>query len=212
MNELELNDEWLEIGTIVAAQGLKGELRVAPSTDFPERFLEPGIRWIQDPETEEIEEIDLLKGRYLTGKNLYVITIDGVEDRDAAESLKGYKVLVEIDDIPDLAEDEYHVSELIDLDVYHQETGEKIGVVTDLFTAGNDLLEVRLERQPKTTEKVVRDLSEISRRSKRKQFRPKPPKPATILIPFVREIVTIVDLEQGRIEINPPDGLLEINQ
>jgi 16S rRNA processing protein RimM len=32
------SDAWLEIGTIVAPQGLKGELRVYPNSDFPERF------------------------------------------------------------------------------------------------------------------------------------------------------------------------------
>ncbi|GAB4224562.1 MAG: ribosome maturation factor RimM [Stanieria sp.] len=210
MNNQELGNDWLEIGTIVAPQGLKGELRVYPSSDFPERFLEPGIRWLQEPETGKIEEIELVRGRYLAGKNLYIITIDGVEDRDTAEALKGAKILVEQDDLPELAEDEYHVSELIGLEVYHQETSEKIGVVTNLFTAGNDLLEVRLEQQPVQTEKPIHDLSQISRRTKRKQFRPKPNKPVTILIPFVKEIVPIVDLETGRIEINPPTGLLEI--
>ncbi|MCJ8279194.1 MAG: ribosome maturation factor RimM, partial [Rivularia sp. ALOHA_DT_140] len=33
----------------------------------------------------------------------------------------------------------------------------------------------------------------------------------TVLIPFVKEIVPVVDLEAGRIEITPPDGLLELN-
>jgi 16S rRNA processing protein RimM len=210
MNNQELGNDWLEIGTIVAPQGSKGELRVYPSSDFPERFLEPGIRWLQEPETGKIEEIELVRGRYLAGKNLYIITIDGVEDRDTAEALKGSKILVEQDDLPELAEDEYHVSELIGLEVYHQETSEKIGVVTNLFTAGNDLLEVRLEQQPVQTEKPIRDLSQISRKTKRKQFRPKSNKPVTILIPFVKEIVPIVDLETGRIEINPPTGLLDI--
>ncbi|PSO69461.1 MAG: ribosome maturation factor RimM, partial [Cyanobacteria bacterium QS_1_48_34] len=39
------SDKWLEIGTIVAPQGLEGELRVYPTTDFPERFEQPGVRW-----------------------------------------------------------------------------------------------------------------------------------------------------------------------
>ena len=38
---------WLTIGMIVAPQGLKGEVRVNPSTDFPDRFLNPGNRWLQ---------------------------------------------------------------------------------------------------------------------------------------------------------------------
>ena len=43
-NQQEYQQKWLEIGTIVAAQGLRGEVRVYPSSDFPERFLEPGTR------------------------------------------------------------------------------------------------------------------------------------------------------------------------
>ena len=39
-------DDWLEIGKIVSPQGLTGELRVYPNTDFPERFEEPGKRWL----------------------------------------------------------------------------------------------------------------------------------------------------------------------
>ncbi|MGB3200994.1 MAG: ribosome maturation factor RimM, partial [Nodosilinea sp.] len=42
-------DDWVEIGRIVAPQGVKGEVRVYPSTDFPERFLEPGDRWLKRP-------------------------------------------------------------------------------------------------------------------------------------------------------------------
>jgi 16S rRNA processing protein RimM len=203
-------DDWIEIGTIVAPQGLKGEVRVYPDSDFPERFLEPGIRWLQHPDTGEIEEIDLIDGHYLPGNNLYILTIDGVEDRNTAESLKGYKILVEKSDLPELEEDEYHVSELINLEVYHQETGEKIGIVVNLFIAGNDLLEVQLDRQPIQAEQPPRDLSQISRKSKRKTFKTKSNKPVTVLIPFVKEIVPVIDLENGKIEIIPPAGLLEI--
>ena len=39
---------WLTVGEIVAPHGLRGEVRVNPSSDFPERFLESGQRWLQD--------------------------------------------------------------------------------------------------------------------------------------------------------------------
>ena len=212
MNHEQLTQEWLEIGTIVSPQGLRGELRVYPNSDFPERFLEPGIRWLQNPHTGEIESIELLGGRYISGKNLYVIVIEGIENRSQAEELRDYKILVNKSDRPILEKDEYHVADLIDLEVYHQQTGENIGVVIDIFTAGNDLLEVKLHQQPVVETKPVRDLSQISRKSKRKKQKTPKNKPATIFIPFVKEIVTVVDIPNNKIEITPPDGLLEINR
>lgn len=212
MNHELLTKEWLEIGTIVSPQGLKGELRVYPNSNFPERFLEPGIRWLQHPQTEEIESIELLGGRFIPGKNLYVISIEGVKSRDQAEELRNYKILVDKSDRPILEEDEYHVCDLINLEVYHHQTGENIGVVIDIFTAGNDLLEVKLHQQPVVETKLVRDLSQISRKSKRKKNKKPKNKPATIFIPFVKEIVTVVDIPNSKIEIIPPEGLLEINQ
>ncbi len=205
-----MTNEWLEVGIIVASQGLKGELRVYPDSDFPERFIEPGMRWLQHPDTGEIEAVQLLNGRYVPGKNLYVIQLAGVDNRDRAEELRGYKLLVDKRDRPSLEDDEYHVSDLVNLEVYHQQTGENIGIVIDILSAGNDLLEVQLHQQPVIEDKPVRELSEISRKTKRRKLKLKKNKPFTVLIPFVKDIVPVVDLERGRLEILPPPGLLEL--
>lgn len=204
--------ELLKVGTITSPQGLKGELRVYPDSDFPERFTKAGTRWLQHPDTSVISEVQLKGGRYLAGKNLYVIKLEGIEDRNTAEELRNYKLLVDKSDRPKLSKDEYHVSDLVGLEVYHQETEENIGVVVDLYSAGNDLLEIELHKQPETQAKPKRDLSRVSRRSKRKKYKPKPDKPITIFIPFVKEIVPVVDLVNQRIEVSPPDGLLDIHE
>ena len=39
-------DDWLMVGKLVGAQGLRGELKVNPASDFPERFTKPGPRWL----------------------------------------------------------------------------------------------------------------------------------------------------------------------
>ena len=201
--------EWIEIGRIVAPQGLNGEVRVYPDSDFPERFLVPGTRWLQHPRTGEIEEVELVGGRYVPGKDLYVLRLEGIKYRDEAEALRDYKLLVPTSDRPELEEDEFHVADLLNLEVYHQETGENIGIVTEVYYAGNDLIEVTLHKQPEVKSEPTPDLSQISRRSKRKAKKPKISKPVTVLIPFVMEIVPIVDLENQRVEIVPPEGLLE---
>lgn len=200
MSENSLKNEWIEIGTIVAPQGLWGELRVSSSSDFPERFEAAGQRWLQSPKGEPPVTVELLSGRGIPGKNIYVVQLKGIEDRKSAEALRGYKLLVLQSDRPQLEADEYHVSELIGLVIYHQLTGEKVGIINNIFFGGNDILEVQLI--------VAANHAEIQQESSEK----KKTKSQTVLIPFVKEIVPVVDLKAGRIEINPPPGLLEINE
>ena len=208
-------DGWLEIGKIVAPQGLKGELRVYPDTDFPERFEVPGKRWLLRPNATEPEEVELVKGRFLEGKKLYVIQLAEIKYRDQAEQLRGCKLLVPESDRPQLGEDEYHLLDLVGLPVFMQDSGEFIGTVVDLIPAGNDLLEVRLGEVGGNEETRGQGDKETRRqgdeRIQSKEEKVKIQNHKTVLIPFVKDIVPVVDLEAGRIEITPPIGLLDIN-
>ena len=49
---MNADDDWLTVGKLVAAQGMGGELRINPSSDFPERFTKPGQRWLKEENTE----------------------------------------------------------------------------------------------------------------------------------------------------------------
>ena len=89
----EPTEELLEVGRIVAAQGLSGELRVNPLSDFPERFTRPGRRWLRDRQGR-VRETRLLSGRQLPGRELFVIRLEGVDDRTAAEAAVGQELLV----------------------------------------------------------------------------------------------------------------------
>jgi 16S rRNA processing protein RimM len=189
------SDNWLEIGKIVAPQGLSGELRVYPVSDFSERFEVPGKRWLLRPGETEPQPMELLTGRYVSNKNLYVLKLAGVENCDQAEALRGCTLMVPASDRPQLGEDEYHVLDLIGLEVFMQASGELVGTVVDIIPAGNDLLEVKLH--PSFTP----DKGQITNDKKQK----------TVLIPFVQAIAPVVDLTSGRIEITPPPGLLEVN-
>lgn len=185
-------DGWIEIGTIVSPQGLHGEVRVLSNSDFPERFEVPGKRWLLCPGKMEPQPIELLAGRNIEGKNLYIVKLSGVGDRNRADELRGYKLLVLESDRPQLEEDEYHVLDLIGLSVFMQESGELVGTVVDLLCAGHDLLEVQLH--------TSLDKGHLTLDKGQK----------TVLIPFVTAIVPVVDLEARRVEITPPLGLLEI--
>ena len=206
--------EWIEIGKIVAPQGLKGDLRVYPSSDFPERFTEPGKRWLLSPGQVEPISIELLSGRYVPGKGLYVIELAGIKSRQQAEALRNSQLLIEKGDRPELEADEFYVPDLIGLTVINQLNGKTIGKVINIIFAGNDLLEVEKisTDTPVISEVVENNLPSKSKRSRdtKNQKKNQSPPSKKILIPFVKEIVPIVNFEQSIIEITPPDGLIDL--
>jgi 16S rRNA processing protein RimM len=172
-------NQWLPIGWIVGPQGLKGEMRIYPDTDFPERFETPGTRWLCPPGQLNPNPIELLQGRYLANKGLYVVKLAGIDSREQVERFKQSTLLVPITDRPALAQDEYYLPDLVGLDVILQSSQEVIGTVISLVPAGNDLLEIQLNY---SSEKA--------------------------LVPFVKAIVLSVNLENRTLAISPPSGLL----
>ena len=188
-------EELIEIGTIVSPHGIKGEVKVYTDSDFPERFEKPGKRLLKRPNEKELDWITLKRGYYLPGKKLYVVSFEEITDRNQAEALRKSKLFVEKRDRPQLEDNEYYVDDLIDLAVINQETGEQIGQVVDIYPAGNDLLVVELD--PEFLE------ANFPQQSKQKN---------KVLIPFVAEIVPIVAIAQGKLEVCLPAGLLELYQ
>ena len=174
------SDNWLSVGKIVGVQGLQGELRVNPASDFPERFTTPGPRWLRSRQEGEPKEIQLKKGRQLPGKSLFVVRFEGINNRSAAEALVGQELLVNADDRPELEEGEFHLLDLVGLEARLTADGPAIGTVSNLISGGNDLLELKASDGRK------------------------------LLIPFVEAIVPEVHLDEGWLLLTPPPGLLEL--
>ena len=172
-------DKWMLIGVIVAPQGLKGDIRIKPSSEFPERFTKPGKRWIQK-ENELPTKINLTKGTLIPGKSIYVVSVEGVSTRSAAEKIVGWNLVIPSNSRPSLRNDEYHYFDLIGLEVRKGSNKTLIGYVTDLIKGGNDLLEIELVKGKK------------------------------VLVPFVKEIIPEIEIKDKWLLINPPPGLLEL--
>ncbi len=135
-------DDWLPVGKVVGAQGLRGELRINPASEFPERFTEPGTRWLKARGSAP-KEIELKSGRQLPGKSVFVVRFGGIESREAAEALIGQTLMVPADDRPELEEGEFHLLDLVGLEARLSTDGDAIGTVRDLISGGNELLEIK---------------------------------------------------------------------
>jgi 16S rRNA processing protein RimM len=110
-----------------------------------------------------------------------LLRLDGVADRNAADALRGCVFLIDSADLPPIDEDDtYYDHQLEGLRV-RTTAGAEIGVVTEvLHTAAGELLAVKRDEAPE------------------------------LLVPFVSAIVTSVSLEDGVVDIDPPDGLLDL--
>ena len=172
-------DKWMLIGEIVAPQGLKGDIRIKPKSDFPERFTKPGKRWIQK-DNELPTEIQLIQGKLIPGKSIYILSIEGISSRSSAQQIIGWNLVIPVDSRPNLNDDEYHYYDLIGLEARIGSEKTLIGYVIDLIKGGNDLLEIELVGGKK------------------------------VLVPFVREIVPEIEIKEKWLLLNPPPGLLEL--
>ncbi len=150
-------DKWMSIGELVAPQGLKGDIRIKPYSDFPERFTKPGKRWIQKA-NESPTEIKLIKGTLIPGKSIYVISIEGISSRNSAEQIIGWNLVIPVDSRPELNNDEYHYFDLIGLEARKGRKKILIGHVTDLIKGGNDLLEIELIEGKKVLVPFVKEI------------------------------------------------------
>ncbi len=174
--------EWLVVGIITSSHGIKGELKVKSLSDFNERFTKSGKRWLQLDKEEPILH-NLISGYKKPGKDLFIISLDKIKDKDSAERLKNYKLLVESNNIPKLKEEEFHLNQLLNLTVKIKQDDKIkiIGEVIDLLNEQHNLLVIKIYENNKN-----------------------------VLIPFVKEIIPIIDLKKNFILINPPKGLLEL--
>ena len=175
-------NEWLTVGLITSCHGINGQVKVKSLSDFEERFLNPGMRWLQK-ENEPPSEIELLSGFKQPGKETFIIKLKGINTRNHAERLKKFKILVKADKLPKLKKEEFHLLELINLEVKTLENKKlkTIGKIINLENEKNNLLVIELLENKKK-----------------------------VLIPFVKEIVPLVDIKNNFLIINPPNGLLEL--
>ena len=175
-------NEWLVVGLITSCHGINGQVKVKSLSDFEERFLKSGIRWLQK-KNEHPKKIELTSGFKQPGKETFVIKFQGINNRDHAEQLKNHKILVKTNSLPKLKKEEFHLLELLNLQVKTLENDQLkiIGKVINLENEKNNLLVIELFKNQKK-----------------------------VLIPFVKEIVPLVDLKNNFLIINPPKGLLEL--
>ncbi|MFO7612111.1 MAG: ribosome maturation factor RimM [Clostridia bacterium] len=122
-----------EIGIIAGANGLKGEVKIFPCSGSPGNLADQKY-FLADGNPVAVE-YSRIQGKFIVSK------LEGVDDRDEAEGMKGTVLGIKRENAAPLADDEYYMEDLIGCIVY--EDGRKLGTVGDILeTGGNDVYSV----------------------------------------------------------------------
>ena len=168
-----MSEKMIRVGKIINCHGVKGELVVLPLTDSIRRFKKLKSALLEMP-GGRYNDVTVLTAREHKGNVL--ITLEGIDDRNAAERLKNVYLCVR----PEQAvkpKDAFFIFEIIGLDVY--EGDKHYGKVLNVLqNSSTDLYEVKGEGE-------------------------------SFYLPALKSVVQSISLEEGRMEVIIPDGLLD---
>jgi 16S rRNA processing protein RimM len=162
------------VGAIVGAFGVKGDVRLKSFCADPAAIASYGTLTTEDG----TRSFTLTLGASVAQG--FACRLSGVTTKEAADTLRGVRLFVDRDRLPDPSDDEFYHADLIGLQVLDT-GGAELGRIKAVLNHGaSDILEV-------TT----------------------PGQSGVLLIPFTRAIVPTVDLSRGCVIVDPPAGLLE---
>ncbi len=133
--------EKIKIGKIVNAVALRGEVKVYHYSDYKERFEELDSVLLEHK--GKYEEYGIEGVRYQ--KEMVILKLKGVSDRNAAEALKERDIYITEADLRKLPEDTFYVKDLIGCNVVNIEDGSRIGVIADVLqNSTQDIYKIEL--------------------------------------------------------------------
>jgi 16S rRNA processing protein RimM len=129
--------DWVAVGRIAGAFGIRGDVKVEPLTDFPERFQRTATLYVGE------DHIPHPVASARQHARIVVVHLAGIETATDAEKLRGARLYIPSGELLALPQDQYYLHDLIGLRVEDID-GTALGVVADVLTGGgNDLFVIR---------------------------------------------------------------------
>lgn len=136
-------EKQLQAGVISSTHGIRGEVKVYPTTDDPQRFKTLKKVYLDTGKEQIPLEIQQVK----FFKQFVILKFKGYDSINDIEKYKGKSLLVDREDAVPLQEDEYYIGDLLGMDVYTEEDGAHFGVLRDVLETGaNDVYIIDSDR------------------------------------------------------------------
>lgn len=128
-------EDLLKVGVITTTHGVRGEVKVFPTTDGPERFLE--LEYVLLDTGKELHRLEISRVKFF--KNLAILKFEGVDNINDIEKYKGCSLWIPRQEGQELGEDEYYIADLLGMRVL-LEDGSEFGILKNVLETGaNDV-------------------------------------------------------------------------
>ncbi|MFV0364423.1 MAG: ribosome maturation factor RimM [Suipraeoptans sp.] len=132
-------EDLLRVGVISSTHGIRGEVKVFPTTDDKEDFLEFDSVILDTKREHKVLEIENVK----FFKQFAILKFKGIDNINDIEMYKGMDLLVKRGDTEPLSDDEYYFADLLGMKVSSDE-GEELGEIVDIIETGaNDVYVIK---------------------------------------------------------------------
>ena len=126
-----MKDDLLRIGIVTSPHGIRGEVKVYPTTDDLDRFLQIDTVVVDHRGTQEVMDVEDVK--YFKG--MAILKLSGLNSMTEAERYRKAELYIHRSQSAPLEPGHYFIVDLIGLRAY-RDTGEELGTVTDFLTTG----------------------------------------------------------------------------
>ena len=146
-------EDFLQVGVITATHGIRGEVKVFPTTDDPERFLDLETVYLDTGREKKLLTISSVK----FFKQFVILKFKGIDNINDIERYKRCPLLVERKDAVALEEDEYFIADMIGIQVV-TEDDEPFGTLKDVMETGaNDVYVIDTEGHGEVLVPAIRE-------------------------------------------------------
>lgn len=170
----------LLVGRVWRAHGTRGEIKMIPETDDPQRLADLETLYIgSDPEHAAPYRVEAVRFQYPKRGPIVLLQLETVNAREEAESLRSFRVYADVEDLPPLSDDEFFLHDIVGLQVV-TDADEPVGTVREVLDLpGQNLAVVQREGA------------------------------ADALVPLVPAFIATLDFDAQTLVIRPIEGLLD---
>ena len=146
-------EDMLQVGVITQTHGIRGEVKVFPTTDDAARFKK--LKKVTLDNGKECRELEIASVKFF--KNLVILKFKGIDNINDVEKYKKAPLYVTREDAVPLGENEYFIADLIGLKVISDE-GEELGILDDVLQTGaNDVYVVKCDNGEEILVPAIKD-------------------------------------------------------
>lgn len=174
-------EDMLKVGVITSTHGVRGEVKVFPTTDDVNRFKK--LKRVMLDTGKEMLTLEIAGVKFF--KNMVILKFKGIDNVDDVQKYRQKDLYVARKDAVKLYKDEYFIADLIGIEVY-EEDGRKVGILKEVMPTGaNDVYVVEL-------------CKEFDSNGQKE-----------VLIPAIKQCILEVKPEEMRMTVHLLEGLLD---